>query len=741
MSEESQRKKRRLIVGILLFLLLTTIAVSMLFFRSVIRSELDNSTQLASDSLANQLQVIINMDFLSAKNSVIRLAESVTTLGHDESTILQYLRNQMGMHSFINIFFVDINGNGITPSNRTKDFSSTVHLTSPKKNQVTTSIPYNDDETNNIIMELSAPVYDNDIFKGLIIAEYSFIPLKQQLINAIGNSGYMLIADGKGVPVFSTIENYLTLTMLNNNQIKNNVTLESVVERIQHREEGIFSFTFESQTWLALYKPLDVYNWYIVLLLDDEAINGAGNLVVNIITSISIILFTLLTILIWYTLHSKIKSIEKIEKVAYYDDLTGLPNITKFKMHVQEMLDKYPSKQFAMIRNDIVSFKAINEMYGYEMGNEVLKAFAATATLASEKTFMLARVDADKFIFFSGGGFLENLDTMTSFYEEYFKKAVPRLANHHLEFTYGRYIIKPGENDVNDIINKTTIAHSIAKKNRANSHGSSIWDYSDDYTKEILLQTHITNKMKQALENNEFMLYLQTKVNTKSEKVVGAEALVRWIESDGSTIYPNIFIPLFEKNGFVENIDMYILHKVCQVIRGWIDNKCQCVPISVNFSRLHLKNPNFVDMVIKTVDSFNIPHNLIEIELTESTVIDNETMLEKLLEDFYTAGFLVSIDDFGAGYSSLGLLKSFKLHTIKLDRSFFLDDDHERAELVVEGIIKLAHTLDIKVVAEGIEEKRQIQFLRKVKCETIQGYYFDKPIPSEIFTKKYMRKQ
>ncbi len=737
MKKEFQNSKRRLILGTLLTLFIIAIAFLFLFFRNFIKSELDETAMRSSNELATQLQILINMDFINAKNSVISLAESVTTLEYEESIILDYLQSQMSMHSFINMYYVRMNGDALTPSNEIKNFSNSSHFNNPVKNTVNTSDPYIDSNTQNIILELSSPIYYNNQMIGLILVEYSFAPLSQQLTKLIGENGYMLIADGKGAPVFSTKINYTTLNMLSNANLKDGITLESVSQDILNRDEGSFSFKYDSLSWLAIYKPLDVYNWYIVLLLDESKIAVTSNLVVNLTSLLSFIIFVVLVGALWYTLHTKVQNTENIERIAYYDELTGLPNITKFKMHVLETLKKYPTEQFALVKNDIVNFKTINEMYGYDVGNDVLHAFAATSNLATEPTFMLARIDADRFIMFSGGGFLENMDSMTPYYEEYFKNAVPSLGNHHLEFTYGRYIIKPGEIDINDMINKTNIAHSLAKKNRGQNSSTLIWDYTDKYKEEILLQTLITNKMKQALENDEFILYLQPKFSLKNEKTVGAEALVRWIEGDGTMVYPGIFIPLFEKNGFVKNIDMCILNKTCENIKNWLELGYECVPISVNFSRLHLKNSNFVNSVIDIVDSYGIPHNLIEIELTESTVIDNAVVLETLLDDFYSAGFLVSIDDFGAGYSSLGLLKNFKLHTIKLDRSFFLDSQNERGDLVIEGMIQLAHTLGIKVVAEGIEEKRQIDFLKKVNCEAVQGYYFDKPMPANEFAKKY----
>ncbi len=736
-TKKSYFKKVQIFLSLSLFFLLLVISFFLLRFNLIISTDFDDVLMLNLDDQASEIQTYINTEIQEAKSDVYHFADTISTLGYEESNVLEFLQHQYNTHNFTDLFYIDSNGLGISVKNVKKDFSLMIQ-NHPLFDKVMTTNPIVNETTQEKLITIFSPIYSSNTIIGYILAEYSLHPISIYIKEQVDNQGYLLISDGNGQPIIRTHEEFSTLSRLSNSQLFEGRTVENIYYDISQRREGTVSFIDNDKKWIAIYKPLDVFNWYIVLVVEEEKISQRSNVISKSISVISLIIFLLLVATLWYTFHSKFQSIKKIETMAYFDELTGLPNMTKFKMHVLQTIKKYPHESFALIKIDIENFKTINEMYGYDIGNDVLGAFAKTAELATEQTFMLARVDADKFIMFSGGGFLEQLDSMTTYYEDFFKKAIPTLKNHHFEFSYGRYFIKPGETDINDMINKTTIAHSLAKKNRAQVSPNTICDYKDSYTEEILFQTLITNKMNLALENNEFILYLQTKTNINTGKVVGAEALVRWVEGNGNMVFPSLFIPLFEKNGFVKNLDMYILDKVCVAIKEWLSKGCQCVPVSINFSRLHLRNANFVNSVIKIVDSHNIPHNLIEIELTESTVIDNEAVLENLLNDFYSAGFLVSIDDFGAGYSSLGLLKNFKLHTIKLDRSFFLNDTSERAKLVIEGIINLAHSLGIKVVAEGIEEQRQIDFLKEVKCEVVQGYYYDKPIPIEIFTEKYL---
>ncbi len=220
---------------------------------------------------------------------------------------------------------------------------------------------------------------------------------------------------------------------------------------------------------------------------------------------------------------------------------------------------------------------------------------------------------------------------------------------------------------------------------------------------------------------------------------LGGEALVRWIIEDGKMLYPDDFIPIFETNGFVVEIDFYVLNTVCARIKSWIEKGHKVPPISVNFSRVHLKNPNFVEDIKKICDSYGEIRHYIEVELTETAVTENAADLARLLDDLHEAGFTVAIDDFGAGYSSLGMLKDFKVDVLKLDHSFFEDNQPDmRGNIVINGISAIAHDLGMKIVAEGIELTEQFEPLQENHFELVQGYFIARPMPMEEFEQKYL---
>lgn len=243
----------------------------------------------------------------------------------------------------------------------------------------------------------------------------------------------------------------------------------------------------------------------------------------------------------------------------------------------------------------------------------------------------------------------------------------------------------------------------------------------------------------QDIQNNQFVIYLQPKFNTISEEMVGAEALIRK-NINGKIIMPDQFIPLYEKTGIITKLDMYVLEEVCKLQNKWKQQKFPLVPISVNESRHHLKNPNHVNELEQMIKKYEVDPSLIELEMTETTVVEDILTAKKAAESVKKLGFIVSMDDFGTGYSSFNILKDIEIDILKIDKLFFNNlETNRRAQIIIESIIQMCDKLKIKTVAEGIETKKQVNFLKKVNCNMIQGYYFSKPITINEFEKKYLK--
>jgi EAL domain-containing protein (putative c-di-GMP-specific phosphodiesterase class I) len=259
--------------------------------------------------------------------------------------------------------------------------------------------------------------------------------------------------------------------------------------------------------------------------------------------------------------------------------------------------------------------------------------------------------------------------------------------------------------------------------------------YQSDLKSRISTSKFIEDNMNKALEDGEFVMYLQPKCNIADEKVIGAEALVRWIMPGHGIVPPNEFVPVFEKNGFVIKMDRYIWEQACKLIRRWIDLGKTPLPISINVSRRHLKSTKFIDVLEELVSKYDIPKDMLEVEITETVeekdIVESMNMLK-------ARGFTLLMDDFGSGYSSLNTLKNTQFDVIKMDRDFLNDFiGSERGQKIVEHTVQMTKDIGLGMIAEGVETKEQADFLENCGCKAAQGFYYAKPMPIEEFEKRY----
>lgn len=244
--------------------------------------------------------------------------------------------------------------------------------------------------------------------------------------------------------------------------------------------------------------------------------------------------------------------------------------------------------------------------------------------------------------------------------------------------------------------------------------------------------------IEEEIEENQFVIFLQGKFDTNTEKVVGAEALIRKVKNS-QIILPDEFIPNYEVTGEIIKLDMYVLEEVCKLQNKWKKNNLPILPISINESRLHLKNPNHISELKEIVQKYNVNPSNIELEMTETTVVEDIKLAKHAAKNVHELGFKISMDDFGTGYSAFNVLKDIEIDILKIDKSFFQDlETNERAQIIIQTIVEMCKKLKIKTVAEGIENSNQLKFLRNIQCDMVQGYYFSKPIPVVEFEEEYV---
>ncbi len=718
------------------FLSFIVIFYSVISFNTIVNNELEVSAKATLVDMANQQQDNVNSQLDNMMYSIANIAETLPIIGVSEEEIFTYIEEKKELLNMEAVMISDLNGIVYLDSLIVDDISDTEYFKAAMSGEMFSTEPIYSEISKKEVFIVATPIYVDEKIDGVLLVEYCTEYLSSIMLTFTDGRGLSLMINSDSEILLNTSSFDITFDAFKAAKFDNGTTFESIVADFKEGKSGSISYSINGDRKFGEYRPIDINDWIIFFEISEESLaDSADNISFSmIITSTLILIVAFLTVV--YVVVSKNNSAKVLEKAAYYDELTDIPNLLRFKMLVAEAIKKDPSGEFVMVKMDMMNFKAINEVFGFESGDKVIKAIAETGKKVVDKSFIQARVTSDEFIFFAKKELFVNLEESSKGYEQRFKDLLPELDDHRFKFRYGRYYINHKEVDVNDMIQKTNTAHTFAKEDGV----SNICDYDEKFTERVLRETEISNKMNRALENEEFKVYLQPKFDVMSEKIVGAEALVRWIEANGNMIFPNDFIPLFERNGFIVDLDMYMLSKVCEKLSSW---SCEenCIPVSVNFSRLHLNNKNFVLDIKEIVDSYKVNPDCIEIELTESTVMENEKELSVIIRELHEIGFKVSIDDFGSGYSSLGMLKNFKVDTLKLDRSFFIkiadEDEHSRGNIVVENIVRLADSLGMKTVAEGIEEIEQVEFLRKINCDAAQGYFYARPLPADEFESLY----
>ena len=424
---------------------------------------------------------------------------------------------------------------------------------------------------------------------------------------------------------------------------------------------------------------------------------------------------------------------KRINKLVTTDTVTGGYNKEYFTQKTQKEILRN-KKKYAIVQLRLEKYRNYCTAYGIRQGENLLEELNANILSMLSKKEIVAHVEKSDFALLLN---FQNEETLNIRVKNIMNILRERQGGQHLTFSAGVCPVRSRTDDVSQLL--TCAGLAIPKVIKIQDE--IVW-FDDSMKEEQVWERRIEDDMEKALENHEFQVYLQPKYSTKNEVLSAAEALVRWVHPVLGFISPGKFIPLFEKNGFILQLDDYMLMEVARLQAGWLSQGKSLVPISVNVSRAHFAEDNLAEHICSIVDTFKVPHEFIELELTESAFFDDKAVLLTTVRKLKEFGFKVSMDDFGAGYSSLNSLKELPLDIIKLDAEFFRSvDDIKRSNLIVGETIALAKKLGMEIVAEGIETREQVDFLAKQNCDLIQGFYFSKPLPVNEFEERAFPKQ
>lgn len=429
---------------------------------------------------------------------------------------------------------------------------------------------------------------------------------------------------------------------------------------------------------------------------------------------------------------SVIISMRKTSKVIYTDLVTGGNNWLYFVKKGNKILkSKFSSKKYAVIHLKMRKYRSFCTCFGVNEGEELMeKLYQVMKKQVKRNELMVYKENANF------GLLLTYTDDqqLRMRMEQLTRNLNGVLPNVNLYFAVGIYKVGEKESDIDQLYNNASLACDMLGEEAE----TKIIFYDVEMNNRRLWERKVEDDMYAALANHEFQVYLQPKISASEEVLAGAEALVRWIHPKEGFIPPNKFIPIFERNGFILKLDDYMLEEIAKQQSIWMNQGRKLVPISVNVSRAHFAKEDLAEHICSIVDKYHVPHDAIELELTESAFFDDKQVLLETVKKLRESGFIVSMDDFGAGYSSLNSLKELQLDVLKIDADFFRGTDaEERGLLIVSEVIGLAKKLNMKIVAEGIESREQVDFLAEQECDLIQGYFFAKPMPISEFEEKY----
>ena len=424
---------------------------------------------------------------------------------------------------------------------------------------------------------------------------------------------------------------------------------------------------------------------------------------------------------------------EELYHRVYHDTITGHYNWN----YMWSKLDRrhIPAEfEYCFVHFDIKDFGMINEVYGHDNGNDLLKLVCEQMSKETDWVYHSVRCDNDNFAMMTKAMPREALlEKLQMFFDRI--SILPCDESFRVYYRCGVVTAEDSLSKNDRVADWAKFAQRLGKKRDC----TEIHFYTGEMYEKMKQGKYYLTYLDQAIKNDEFLVYLQPKYDIHTETIVGAEALVRWNYKHEKLIFPGEFIPVFEENSVIGKVDQVVLEKTCKLLRDMKEEGLPLYPVSVNLSRRRMENKHLLEQLVGCVDKYGISHDLIEFELTESAVYEGEEEMFHLLRELRNLGFKISMDDFGTGYSSLSLLLNMPLDTLKIDKCFVdcIDADHEEKKecKLIKAIISMAKDLSLCCLAEGVEKKEQVEYLRKIDCDKIQGYYYSKPLPGEEYVR------
>ena len=732
--QTAQKKTKIAIIGICLCFLLGSLGY-VHYMRT--QSEQDSVQYLnnAAAQLQNTLIKQIDGDFQTLEALAIVIGETGIDDADRMIDILETINNQ---NQFVRMGYADLSGNADLV-----DIRSNHHL----KKQVS-----QDPFFQQTLVEgrsLSDPQLDEEeewvgsygmLIKnnagepiGVLIAE-NLIDVYRSILDAplLNGEGYSLLVDETGAvlmrPHRELPAEKQTLTELGQFTEK---TLDTLQNWLANGHSGSLRYrSLAGEQAIAQLIPLGMNRWYLFSAVPTAALHknyAQTSLGMTIIITLAALIFLML--MNWQS-RSMQANQRALETLAYQDPLTGDRNFASFQKEVPALIKSGCTVWYC----DIKKFKYFNDLFGYEQGDALLRDFSTVVKASLKDDELFCRVSGDNF-----AGLRQTADPqrLAGWFNQLLTQLDQQMNEHsalvHLELCMGFFPVMEEELNlsVNEMVNRANIAHRSVK----DQPGDLFAFFTPQLRAQTLRESELEAQAKKALARGEFEVYVQGKVNIQQNcRIVGGECLARWIHPEKGLIPPDQFIPLFEHNGMIIQLDRLMFEKACAWLHDYLEAGRPPINLAVNVSRLDLFQDDFLDWYTAVKRRYAIPDGLLELEFTESVMLKDDQIFLRIVEELRERGFICSLDDFGSGYSSLNILKNLPIQVLKLDILFFRKSvDIARERIIIRNILTMAHELQMKTIAEGVETAEQVEFLKAAGCDIVQGYVYFKPMPLADF--------
>lgn len=585
----------------------------------------------------------------------------------------------------------------------------------------------------------AAPVRVSGEVQNVLVGLRSKENLQSMIVSqAFQGNTLSCIVSSKGEVILSPTDlkpfTYLDSIFHDPTQTETAEKIREMQENLLGGEDGVLRFTdVNGGENMLSYNSLGLNDWFVLTIVPLNLISGgvSSYMFRSFLIMGGMVVVFLLFLLMIYRVFSDNQ--RRLTALAFEDSVTGGMNDAAFRLKYNAMVHEIGTARCAIVLLNVKNFKLINEKLGFAAGNEILRDISRviTAHLDSARWEFSARGENDHFFLCLQESDPAVIRDRISQITEVVSRSWNTSRRCQVSFVAGCCLVDSALTVIRVLQDRAR----IAMRDEGGKGQQNCVFYDESIARRVKREQELDEMFEEAIAGQEFQIYFQPKVDLRRGRPEGAEALVRWQHPRYGVIPPADFIPLFEHNGKICRLDYYVFEEVCKFFRRRQAAGKKWYPVSVNLSRYHFYEDDCLEKFYEIYRAYDMPAGSIEFELTESMFFDSKGIefVKKGIKRMHEMGFRCSMDDFGAGYSSLGLLKEFDVDTLKLDRSFFLDISSERARDIIKSVVELAAKLHVATVAEGIEESEQMDFLYSINCDIVQGYYFSKPLPADEF--------